>query len=296
MIADKKELRGVITKGIGGFYYVSTENKTIECRARGKFRRTETVPIPGDIVSVLPSDDKSGSVVKIFPRKNELIRPEVANIDMLVLVVAARSPLPDYMLTDKLLVMAESQGIEAMVCLNKTDLASPEDVRDFCAVYEKAYPVISASATLGEGTDKIRDAIFGKCVCFAGLSGVGKSSLIKKITGIDLKCGSVSKIERGKHTTRHTELFPFNGGYVFDTPGFSMLSAQEIRADMLWQYFPEIREYHGKCRFRTCNHRGEPDCAVEKAMQNGLIAQSRLKNYIELYNKLSEIKDWQRKG
>ncbi len=296
MTESKSRTDGIIVKGIGGFYYVRTQHDTVECHARGKFRKNELSPIVGDRVSIEFNKDGTGHIVEIYPRKNFLVRPGVANVDTLVLVSAAKSPLPDLLLIDKLLVLAESKGIEAVICLNKTDLAEDDEVLDFISVYEKAsYPCISASAKTGEGTDVIRKAIEGKTVAFAGLSGVGKSSLLKRITGVSLKTGDVSKIQRGKHTTRHVELIETAGGFVFDTPGFSRLEADEIRAGDLWQYFPEIAERHGGCKFRTCNHIGEKGCIVKEAAEEGLISQSRYENYISLYNKLKEIKDWERK-
>lgn len=296
MIDSKKSSEGIIIKGIGGFYYVRTQTETVECHARGKFRKNELSPIVGDKVIIEYNKDGTGHIVKILPRKNFLIRPGVSNVDVLVLVSAAQSPLPDFMLLDKLLVLAESKGIEAIICLNKTDLAEDGEVREFMSVYEKAsYQCIPVSAKTGEGTDVIREAIKGKTVAFAGLSGVGKSSLLKRITGISLKTGDVSKIQRGKHTTRHVELMEAAGGFVFDTPGFSRLEADEIRAGDLWQYFPEIAERQGMCKFRTCNHIGEKGCMVKEAVEEGIIAESRYENYVSLYNRLKEIKDWERK-
>jgi len=296
VIKSKNLSEGIITKGIGGFYYVNTDDGTVECHARGKFRKDELSPIVGDRVTIELNADGTGHIMKIHPRKNFLIRPGVANVDILVLVSAAKSPLPDFLLLDKLLVLAESKGIEAIICLNKTDLAEDDEVSEFISVYEKAsYPCISASAKTGEGTDIIRKAIEGKTVAFAGLSGVGKSSLLKRITGVELKTGDVSKIQRGKHTTRHVELMEAAGGFVFDTPGFSRLEADEIRAGDLWQYFPEIAERQGMCKFRTCNHIGEKGCIVKDAALEGIIAKSRYENYVSLYNKLKEIKDWERK-
>ncbi len=291
-----QELTGTILKGIGGFYYVSTTEGVIECHARGKFRKKDLSPIVGDHITLTLAPDGTGSIDAIHPRKNFLIRPEVANVDTLVLVSAICSPLPDFSLIDKLLVTAESKGIEGVICLNKTDLAPDEDAREFCEVYIKAgYKTIIASAKTGKGTDDLRNIINGKTVAFAGLSGVGKSSLLKRVTGVDLKTGSVSKIDRGKHTTRHVELMEACGGFVFDTPGFSRLEADEIYASDLWQYFPEIAKLHGECRFRTCNHVGEPGCIVRDAADSGIIAQSRYENYVMLFNRLKEIKDWQRK-
>lgn len=296
MIENKEKYTGTIIKGIGGFYYVSTPDGIIECHARGKFRKNELTPIVGDVVEVSINPDKTGSITKIRERKNFLIRPGVSNVDVLVLVSAARSPLPDFMLIDKLLVIAESKNIEAVICLNKTDLAPSDDVEEFIDVYKKAgYKVVAASAKTGEGVKEIKEIIKGKIAAFAGLSGVGKSSLLKRVTGVDLKTGDVSKIQRGKHTTRHVELISSEDSFVFDTPGFSRLEADELRANELWQYFPEITMRHQECKFRTCNHVKESGCSVREAVQDGMIARSRYESYVTLFNKLKEIKEWQRK-
>ncbi len=296
MIDSQNRCIGTIVKGIGGFYYVSTGEEIIECHARGKFRKNDLSPIVGDTVTLLLNEDGTGSISSIHERKNFLVRPDVANVDILVLVSAMRSPMPDFMLIDKLLVTAESKGIECVICLNKTDLAQSDEIEEFASVYKKAqYKVIVASAKTGEGVKEIKSIIKGKTVAFAGLSGVGKSSLLKRITGVDLKTGSVSKIERGKHTTRHVELIEAAGGFVFDTPGFSRLETDELYASNLWQYFPEFSSFHGECRFRTCNHVGEPGCCVKQALEDGIIAPSRYENYVTLFNKLKEIKDWERK-
>lgn len=296
MINSQNRCIGTIVKGIGGFYYVSTGEEIIECHARGKFRKNDLSPIVGDTVTLLLNEDGTGSISTIHERKNFLVRPDVANVDILVLVSAMRSPMPDFMLIDKLLVTAQSKGIECVICLNKTDLAQSDEIEEFASVYKKAqYKVIVASAKTGEGVKEIQSLIKGKTVAFAGLSGVGKSSLLKRITGVDLKTGSVSKIERGKHTTRHVELIEAAGGFVFDTPGFSRLETDELYASNLWQYFPEISSFHGECRFRTCNHVGEPGCSVKQALEDGIIAPSRYENYVTLFNKLKEIKDWERK-
>ncbi len=295
-MTEKNLVSGTIVKGIGGFYYVKAGDDIIECHARGKFRKEDTSPIVGDRVSVKLNDDGTGQISNIHERKNFLIRPGVSNVDTLVLVSAAKSPLPDMLLLDKLLVIAESRGIECVICLNKTDLVDYEDAQNFISVYEKAsYPCIMASAKTGEGVDEIQKIIKGKTVAFAGLSGVGKSSLLKRITGVDLETGDVSKIERGKHTTRHVELISAADALVFDTPGFSRLEADEIRADDLWQYFPEIASLQGECKFRTCRHVGEKGCAVKEAVEDGAISESRYESYNTLFARLREIKDWERK-
>ncbi len=292
---EEKYIEGTIIKGIGGFYYVKTPNSVIECHARGKFRKNSLSPIVGDKVTVLINSDETGSIFKIHERKNFLVRPGVANVDSIILVSAARSPLPDFFLTDKLLVIAESKGIKGYICLNKTDLAASDDILNFKNAYEKAgYKVFCTCAKTGEGFDELKSIIENKTVAFAGLSGVGKSSIISALAETELETGNVSRIDRGKHTTRHVELMTACRGYVFDTPGFSRLEADELRAENLWQYFPEIKAHHQTCRFRTCNHVGEPGCNVALALSEGEIAQSRYDSYLTLYNKLKNIKEWER--
>ncbi|MGN1098672.1 MAG: ribosome small subunit-dependent GTPase A [Clostridia bacterium] len=287
---------GKIIKGIGGNYYVSTEDGIVLCRARGKLRREELSPIVGDRVCVLPVGGGEGSIQKIYPRKNFLIRPSVANIDSLVLVCAAAAPDPDFTLIDKLLVIAGSKDIEGVVCINKTDLVSEEQAAEFAAVYEKAgYKTVIACAKEGRGADELIPLISGKTVAFAGLSGVGKSSLLSLITGRELTVGDISKIERGKHTTRHVELIAAHGGYVFDTPGFSRLEVEGVRADELRMLFPEMARLEGECRFRGCAHISEPGCAVGEALERGEIAPSRYESYKALYNILKDIKEWENK-
>lgn len=285
---------GIIVKGIGGFYYVDTGEKIIECRARGKFRKTDITPMVGDRVSV--SGDGGASLCKIFPRKNFLVRPPVANIDSIVIVCAAKNPAPDFSLTDKMLVIAESRNIEGTVCINKTDLVSQKEVNAMADIYKKAgYGVIVACAATGEGAEELSAQIKGKTVAFAGLSGVGKSSLLSLVTGRELAVGDVSKILRGKHTTRHVELISACGGYVFDTPGFSRLEIEGVKAAELRFLFPEIAKHEGECRFRGCAHILEPDCAVLKAVENGEIASQRHKSYTEFYEILKNIKEWEQK-
>lgn len=287
---------GTIIKGIGGFYYVDIGGNVTECRARGKFRRNELTPLVGDRVSVALNADATGSIQKIYPRKNFLVRPSVANIDTLVLVSAAATPNPDYSLIDKLLVVAELKEIEGIICINKTDLVSNEETEAFLSVYRRAgYKTVAACAETGRGADELAGLIKGKTTAFAGLSGVGKSSLLSLITGRELAVGGVSKIERGKHTTRHVELIAANEGYVFDTPGFSRLEIEDVKAEELRLLFPEMARLEGQCRFRGCVHMAEPDCAVIEAVKDGKIAESRYKSYKELYDILKNIKEWEQK-
>ena len=285
-------MKGKIYKGIGGFYYVKDSDGTvIECKARGKFRKEHIVPMIGDDVEFEVKNGK-GSITDIYPRKNKLIRPAVANIDLVVVVAAAKSPEPNTALIDKMLVNAEINGIDAIVCINKSDLAECDRLIE---IYSRAgYKTLCVSAQSGEGIQELISCIKGRTAAFAGVSGVGKSSLLTLITGSELETGAVSeKISRGRHTTRHVELFEMScGGYVLDTPGFSSIETEDITATELWECFPEMREAAGKCRFRGCVHIGEPDCAVKKMLEDGSIAQTRYESYKDLYELLKEKKLW----
>ncbi len=284
-------VNGIIIKGIGGFYYVKASHNVYECKARGVFRKEKITPTIGDRVTI-EADGEKGSIVEIVPRTSYLLRPPVANIDTMLIVIAAAEPSPNLTVADKMLVNAEISGIKPAVCINKTDLAESEEIKD---AYAKAgYDVIEVSAEKNEGIDALRSFLKGKSTAFAGLSGVGKSSLLSLITDDDLETGAVSeKIRRGRHTTRHVELFELaDGGYVMDTPGFSQLEVEGIRAEELWRYFPEMADCDGKCRFRGCAHINEPDCAVKDKLAEGKIAHSRYESYRELYEKLKQTKEW----
>ncbi len=287
---------GVIVKGIGGFYYVSTEMGVAECRARGKFRKQGIKPTVGDRVkiTIVNENTMEGAVEEIEERKNILIRPPVANIECIVIVIAATKPQPDFFMIDKLILSAESKGIEVLIAVNKTDLESPDEIK---SVYEKAgYKVVSVCAKTNYGVDELKGKIKGKITAFAGNSGVGKSSLLNRF-GLSLDVGDVSKIERGKHTTRHVELFePVPGTYVMDTPGFSILEITDIEANDVKKYFNEISALDGKCRFADCNHFGTKsrDCAVSEAVEKGEISTSRFESYKQIYEALKEIKTWEK--
>ncbi len=288
-------LKGTITKGIGGFYYVDTECGIIECRARGKFRKNDILPMVGDKVLVETEDKKTGSVKEIEKRDNFLIRPAVSNIDTLLIVAAITNPAPDTSLVDKMLVIAEKKGIKGALCINKTDLDDGEETEKIRKTYENAgYRVFVTSANKGEGIDELRMSLKDKTTAFAGLSGVGKSSILTLITGRELETGETSKIERGRHTTRHVELIKIEEGYVFDTPGFSQLEVEDVKANELKEFFPEIIKRDSLCRFRGCSHTAEPGCEVKSGVEDGSIPASRYESYVKMYDKLKLIKDWQR--
>lgn len=287
-------MTGIIIKGIGGFYYVKAAGNIYECKARGILRKQRITPMIGDIAEIELSGDK-GSIVAIKPRKSFLVRPPVSNIDTMVLVVAAASPEPNMFLIDKMLINAEIRGIEPVICINKTDLAKRNDIEN---IYISAgYRVFSVSAEKKEGIKDLFEYLADKTTAFAGLSGVGKSSLLSLITDDVLETGTVSeKIQRGKHTTRHVELFELkNGGFVLDTPGFSSLEVDGIKAEDLYKYFPEMSGSEGQCKFRGCSHINEPGCFVKEQLSQGKISASRYESYRQLYEKLKTVKEWEKK-
>lgn len=287
---------GTILKGIGGFYYVLADGKVYECRARGKFRKQGLKPMVGDFVGISVNDESAllGAVEEITERKNSLVRPPVANISCIVIVVAAANPLPDFYMVDKLTVMAEKNKIEAVICVNKSDIASPDEVLE---VYEKAgFKAVSMCAENGIGVDELKRITDGKVTAFAGNSGVGKSTLLNCF-GFDVETGGISKIGRGKHTTRHVELFVTDGGgCIIDTPGFSILGVSDIEPSELRNYFREFKPFEGLCKFAGCEHFGTnpSNCAVANAAENGLIPKTRLCSYRKLYAELKENKKWEK--
>lgn len=289
-------LTGTIVKGIGGFYYVKTEEGLIECRARGRFRRAGESPMVGDRVRIVRTaeDAQKGSVDAILPRKNMFIRPPVANIDQLIITIAAANPEPNLLLADQLAVTAEAMGVHPVICVNKLDL-NEEGAKAIAGIYQKAgYPVLLVSAREDVGTEQLKAVLQDKITALAGNSGVGKSSLLNCLNSLELETGDVSrKTQRGRHTTRHTELFelPF-GGYVFDTPGFSSYAAEGLRPEEMASLFPEIAKAEGGCRFSVCAHVAEPGCSVKEAVGRGEIAPSRYENYCAFYQAAKAAKKW----
>ncbi len=285
--------KGIILKGIGGFYYVETAERIVECRARGIFRKNSVKPLPGDIVEIEELDDGSGSVTKIFPRKNSFVRPPIANIECLVIVVAVDNPKPDLNFIDKMLVIAESNNVKPVICLNKCDLSA--DYEDISRIYKNiGYKVIETSTINKTGISEIKSIISGKVTAFAGFSGVGKSSLLNEIfDNLNLLTGDVSKkLNRGRHTTRHIELFKTDdGSYIADTPGFSMLEIYGIEYDELQKYFIEFSEYTDDCKFSGCAHLGGKHCGVINAVEQGKIHHSRYDNYLDFYITLKNNKE-----
>lgn len=288
---------GIIIKGIGGFYYVLSEGASYECKARGIFRKNGITPLPGDEVefSIQDEDAKTGSLDAILPRKTLLVRPAVANIDQIIAVIAVKSPEPDLLLLDKLLVTAEKEGINAVICVNKTDLDDAGECARIAETYKKAgYSVIPASSKSDTGLEKLKNVLGGRITVFAGQSGVGKSTLLNRITDtLVMKTGALSgKIDRGRHTTRHAELIPLaDGGYLVDTPGFSSFELAGIEYSGLQDHFHEFSDLKNECRFKGCSHISEPGCAVKEAIAAGALEAGRHERYITLHGLLKQMDD-----
>ncbi|MCL1895181.1 MAG: ribosome small subunit-dependent GTPase A [Clostridiales bacterium] len=284
---------GQIVKALAGFYFVDTGEAIYRCRARGIFKKDGVTPLVGDYVRITVQDEEEGVVDWISERRNAFIRPPVANVDIFVVTVAAAEPEPSLELTDRFLVTAEAADADACVCINKDDL-SPMQAKRFAGVYAGIYPSVVMSAVTGEGVPELRRLVAGRSAAFAGASGVGKTSLIALLTGdVGLETGDVSaKTGRGRHTTRHVEIFKLaDGTKVYDTPGFTSFEAAEAadlsdaNPDAL---FPEFREYLGGCRFADCRHENEPDCAVRAALESGGVKQSRYASYLRLLEGLRD--------
>lgn len=292
-------LSGRIHKGIGGFYYVETADGLYECKARGAFRKQKITPLVGDLVEITVHPQGENTIDAILPRKNELRRPPLANIDRLFIVSSLTDPEIRTVQIDKLTVLAAQKNIECVVVLTKADLA--ENGEQYAAIYKKAgFPVILCNARTGAGADELPSLIKGKLCAFTGNSGVGKSTLLNDLCpDLALETGETSKkLGRGRHTTRHCELYPVAGGWVADTPGFSALELERdavIDKDELADCFLDFRPYLGQCRFNSCTHIADKGCAVCDAVARGEILESRHLSYVEFYNQVKDIKKWKRK-
>lgn len=297
------ELFGLIISARGGFYDVQTEDGTLyQCRAKGGFRREGLSPLCGDNVRFLLSPEGGGYLVEILERKSQLLRPLVANISTLLLILSVVEPPPNLPVVDRLIAVAEHKGIEPVIVLTKTDLAPPAEVERFTAIYRGAgFSVYPLSSVTGQGVPPL-GARLGKGIhCLCGNTGAGKSSLLNAIDpNLSLETGEISKkLGRGRHTTRHVELYPLSGGgYIVDTPGFSAVEFsryQQIKKEELQHCYREFAPFLGGCKYVDCSHTKEVGCAVLEALAAGKIAQSRHQSYWELYEEAKKQKEWERK-
>lgn len=303
-------MQGKIIKGIAGFYYIETHDARIyECKAKGIFRKDNVKPLVGDnvMIDIIDEENKKGNITKILPRKNRLLRPPVANVDQAVILFAIVKPDPNYNLLDRFLIMMRQQNLPVIICFNKQDIATQEEQQELYNAYEKCgYKVLFISVKEEKGLDELKELLRGKTTTLAGPSGVGKSSLLNKLVPDALmQTGELSrKIDRGKNTTRHSELFyvsELSQGdeetYLFDTPGFTSLNLNDVTTDNLMQYYPEFEEYEPECRFGGCSHIAEPDCGVKNALSEGKISAVRYENYKIIYEDLKNARpDYSKKA
>ena len=292
-------MKGKIVKGISGFYYVHVaETGIYECKAKGIFRNQKIKPLVGDDVEIVVLDEekKIGNVEKILPRTRELIRPAVANIDMALVIFAAAKPDPNFNLLDRFLCMMEYQKVPVTICFNKCDLVTEEQREVLRKIYKLAgYELLFTSAKTQENVQKLKSVLQGKMTAVAGPSGVGKSSLINDLQdAVQMQTGGISdKIERGKHTTRHSQIIPIaENTYIMDTPGFSSMDLPGFSEEDLWTCYPEFVGFEPGCRFIGCSHIGEPDCGVKTALAEGKISQVRYDNYVQLYQEMKNMRKY----
>lgn len=292
-------MQGKIIKGIAGFYYVHVIGAGVyECKAKGIFRKEKIKPLVGDNVEidVISEEEKTGNISRILERKNELIRPAVANIDQAMVIFAAAKPKPNFNLLDRFLIMMEQQQVDTVICFNKKDLATEEELQKLEETYQKCgYHILFTSAKKEEGLEEVKKVLEAKTTTVAGPSGVGKSSLINLLQPeIEMETGNISeKIERGKHTTRHSQLIHIKDNtYIMDTPGFSSLYLMGFEKEELKEYFKEFKEYEPECRFLGCSHIHEPDCGVKQALEEGKISRIRYENYVAMYEELKNVKKY----
>lgn len=290
-------IEGIITKGIGGFYYIDTNQGVYECRARGIFRKEKITPLVGDNVkiNIIDEENKKGVLEEIEGRDTELVRPPIANVNKAIIVFAIKNPNPNLSLLDRFIALAERESLDIVIVLTKADLATDEELNKLKSIYETSgYKVIPVSNEAKINIDKVKEELKGNIVVFAGPSGVGKSTLLNNIDSkFQLQTGEVSdKIKRGKHTTRHAELLKLEcGGMVADTPGFSSLTLDDIEEDELKEYFIEFDEFSDGCKFGgRCMHENEPICGVKEGVKEGKIAKERYESYLQLLKEKRQSK------
>lgn len=288
-------MKGLIIKGIGGFYYVKTDQGIFQAKGRGIFKKQGITLSVGDNVDIQVLEDGDAVINELFPRKNQFIRPAIANIDTFVVVFSATKPKPNFHLIDKFLIMAEMHDIEPVICVNKCDLAKEEQLVEIREIYKNVYPLIETSGKTGKGISKLLGLLEGKKVALAGPSGVGKSTITNLIIPeANMETGDISqKTLRGKHTTRHVEIFEaFGGGLIFDTPGFTSFDILEANEANLMEFYPEIARYNGQCRFDNCRHISEPECAVREAAKAGEFSYLRYESYLANMEEIKKKKKY----
>lgn len=305
---SEESLRGLIVKGIAGFYYVKSGDEVFRCKARGIFKQRDMKPAVGDhvVMEVIPDNDDS-LITEILPRKNSFIRPFIANVDCFAVVMAAARPDPVQQVLDKFLIMAEKHNTDIVICINKCDLAkdtgkakgrkAAENIARLKKIYEPIYPVVCLDSIGGDGIENLKELISGKTTALAGPSGVGKSTILNRlIPEAFAETGNISeKSQRGKHTTRHSELFTIDrskGTMIFDTPGFTSFDILEAEEDELQHLYPDISKYTGNCRYSNCRHVAEPGCEVIIAVESGDIDRSRYESYKEMLEEIRKSKQY----
>lgn len=286
-----------IIKGIGGFYYVQTERGVLECKAKGIFRKKKITPLAGDKVC-LEIENGGKVIAEILPRKNFMIRPPIANLDVLFIVSSTTQPTPSTLIIDKMSAIAVDKGIQPALVITKGDLRDSAELRE--AYRAAGIPVICIDYATGQGIEEVREMIRGRLCAFCGNSGVGKSTLLNAVVpGLAQQTADISqKLGRGKHTTREVTIFEACGGLIADTPGFASLDTLKacyIPPENLEFAFPEFKPYFGECKFTGCSHRTETGCAVREALQNGELSQSRYQSYVTMYEEAQQINEWERK-
>jgi len=288
---------GIIMKALSGFYYVDDGSSLVTCRGRGKLRHEKINPLVGDRVRFTNAENGVGALEEILPRRNEFYRPAVANIDQLIIIASQANPITDPFLIDRVAAIAAGRGCECVICINKWDLVPGDDL---ARIYEASgFPTLRMSAETGEGIEELRKLIAGKISAFTGNSGVGKSSILNALDpNFALATADVShKLGRGKHTTRHVELYRLGDALVADTPGFSSFDVDQMelmRKEHLQRCFPEFAPYLDECQFMDCAHVKEKGCSVLKALRDGKIQPTRHQSYVRLYEQAKAIPDWQR--
>ena len=290
------KLNGTIIKGIGGFYYVEAAGEIYECKARGVFRKERIIPLVGDSVEITVDEHGKNSIDAINERRNFFNRPPIANVDNLVIVSSTCDPKPNLLIIDRLTAIAYHKGVRPIIVFTKDDLCSASE---YCEKYKKSgIDTFVVSNATNQGVDEVVKFLDGSISVFTGNSGVGKSSLLNSIEPrFSLETAEISKkLGRGRHTTRHVELFKVGNGYIADTPGFSSLDFETndvIRKDELAECFPEFSDYLGLCKFTSCSHINDKGCKIAEAVEKGEICQSRHESYVALYNEVKDLKDWQ---